>query len=349
MSTPTTRPHWFGRGLAILLALCALALLGWVLIQLDQRPRTDDAYVYADTTQVAPEVSGRIVEIAVHDNQAVHKGDLLLRIDPRPFQINLDKAQAALHALDQEIMLTRRTVRAQQFGAAAAEAAVGKAQAAAEQASDTLRRMEPLGGSDYLSAEQLDQARSTRRAAASQLEAARLEAQRAAAGVSGVEALEARRDVLRAEIGLAKLHLEFTEVRAPHDGIVLNLKTLAGQFAAAGHPIFTLASTEHWYVVANFRETELKHLHPGQAVQTYVLADPSRRFDAVVESTGFGVYPDDAGGEAAGLSKVPRSINWVRVVQRFPVRILVKHPDPALFRIGASAVALVEDAPSPSH
>ncbi len=337
-STPQGRS---GRKIALLLVLMALALAIFVIWRLDSAPRTDDAYVYADTINVAPEVSGRIVELAVVDNQKVKQGDVLFRIDPRPFQAILGKAQANLVELEREIELHQRTVNSQKFGAAAATAAVARARAAAEQANDTFNRLEPLLGTKYVAAEQVDQARTAKRAAQAQLDAAVLDAQRASAGISGVDALVAKRDVIRAEIELARLNLEYATVRAPFDGVAISLKTSVGQFAAAGHPVFTLINTSHWYVVANFRETELRHIKPGQAAQVYILSDSSKRFHGQVESVGYGVFPDDGGGETAGLPHVPRSINWVRVAQRFPVRIRVENPDPAVFRIGASAVALV--------
>jgi multidrug efflux system membrane fusion protein len=256
----------------------------------------------------------------------------------------LTKAQASLSSLDNEISLTQRSVNAQKYGAAAATASVERARAAAEQATDTLKRMEPLLGQGYVSAEQIDQARTAKRSAESQLNTAELDAQRAVAGVSGVDALVARREVAKAEIALATLNLEFATVRAPFDGRVINLKTTVGQFAAAGHPIFTLADTDHWYVVANFRETELAQVRPGRTAEVYMLTDPGKHFQGTVESIGYGVFPEDSGGEAAGLPHVPRSLNWVRVAQRFPVRILVKRPDADVFRIGASAVAIMTGA-----
>ncbi|WP_167471067.1 multidrug transporter subunit MdtN [Cupriavidus lacunae] len=330
-----------GRAIAILLAVAAIGLAVFVVWRLDAAPRTDDAYAYADTINVAPEVSGRIVELAVKDNQAIRRGDVLYRIDPRPFEMQLAKARATLTALDREIELTQRSVNAQKLGAAAAAANIERARAAAEQAKDTLARTEPLLGTEYVSAEQVDQARTARRSAQAQLNAAVLDAERATAGISGVDALVARREVVKAEIALAELNLEYAIVRAPFDGIVVNLRTSVGQFAAAGHPVFTLVNTTRWYVVANFRETDLAHIKPGQRTQVYVLGQADKRFRGVVDSVGYGVFPDDGGADAGGLPHVPRSINWVRVAQRFPVRILVEKPDPAVFRIGASAVAIV--------
>ena len=126
---------------------------------------------------MVPEVSGRIVELAVTDNQAVKQGDLLFRIDPRPYEANLAKAEASLAALDKQIMLTQRSVDAQQFGADSVNATVEKARAAAKQASDTLRRTEPLLREGFVSAEEVDRARTAQRAAEADLNAVLLQAQ----------------------------------------------------------------------------------------------------------------------------------------------------------------------------
>src|ERR1700758_1940319 len=129
---------------ALVILLVAIVLLCIVLWRLDHAPRTDDAYVYADTINVVPEVSGRIVNLAVRDNQRVKKGDLLFELDRRPFQDTLDKARASLVQLDEQIMLTQRSVNAQELKASAARASVERARFAAKQATDTLQRMEPL-------------------------------------------------------------------------------------------------------------------------------------------------------------------------------------------------------------
>lgn len=350
MSQVTGTRANIGRAIALLLVLTAIALAVFVAWRIDTAPRTDDAYAYADTINVAPEVNGRIVDLAVKDNQAVKKGDVLFQIDPRPFQATLAKAQASLVALESQIELTQRSVDAQKFGAAAAKADIERARANAEQTRDTLGRLEPLLRTNFVSVEEVDRARTAKRAAQAQLSTAELDAQRARAGISGVDALVAKREVIKSEIALAQLNLEYATVRAPFDGIVINLKTSAGQYAAAGHPIFTLANTSRWYVIANFRETELEHIKAGQSAQVYVLSDSSKKFSGVVESVGYGVFPDDGGGELAGLPHVPRSINWVRVNQRFPVRIAVEQPDPGVFRIGASAVAVMtSDAHAATH
>ena len=327
---------------AIAVALLALALLLFVIWRLDHSPRTDDAYAYADTINVVPEVSGKIIDLPVHDNQAVKQGELLFQIDPRPYQDALNRARATLVSLNEQIILTQRSVNAQKYNAAAVRAAVERARAAANQATDTLHRMEPLQSQGYVSAEDIDQAKTAQRSSQAALNAALLEAEQAAAAVSGVDALVAQRAVVQAEIATAELNLEFTTVRAPFDGRVVSLKTSLGQFASALKPVFTLIDTRHWYVIANFRETELKHVRPGTPSTVYLMSDSARHFRGTVDSIGFGVLPDDGGLVLEGLPRVQRSINWVHVSQRFPVKILVDHPDMELFRLGTSAVAVLK-------
>jgi multidrug efflux system membrane fusion protein len=309
----------------------------------DRTPRTDDAYVYADTIDVVPEVSGRIVELAVRDNQAVKQGDLLFRIDPRPYQDALARGRASLVALDRQIELTQRSVNAQQYNAQSVRAAVERARAAAGQASDTLHRMEPLLSHGYVSAEDVDRARTAQRSTLAELSAAQLQAQQAAAAVSGVDALVAQRAVVMAEIATAELNLEYATVRAPFDGRIVSLKTSTGQFASALKPVFTLIDTRHWYVVANFRETELKGVRAGTPATVYLMSDTGQRFQGAVDSISYGVSPDEGGlALPGGLPRIQRTLNWVHVAQRFPVKIRVDHPNPELFRVGTSAVAVLE-------
>jgi multidrug efflux system membrane fusion protein len=328
---------------AVVLVLVTLLLLVFVIRLLDRAPRTTDAYAYADTIDVVPEVNGRIVELAVHDNQAVKQGDLLFRIDPRPYEDALTRGKASLDALDRQIELTQRSVNAQRYNAQSVRAAVERARAAASQASDTLRRMEPLLSHGYVSAEDVDRARTAQRATQAELNAAQLQAQQAAAAVSGVDALVAQRAVILAEIAIAELNLEYATVRAPFDGRVVALKTSTGQFATALKPVFTLIDTRHWYVVANFRETELQGVRMGTAATLYLMSDTGRRFHGSVDSVSYGIASDEAGlALPGGLPRIQRTINWVHVSQRFPVKIRVDNPDPDLFRVGTSAVAVLE-------
>jgi multidrug efflux system membrane fusion protein len=332
------RPRTWPALLLIVLTVIAVIAVIW---RVDTAPRTDDAYAYADTIGVSPEVSGKIVNLAVRDNQAVKQGDLLFEIDPRPYQYALMRAKASLAQLDAQIPLTQRSVNAQTYGAAAAKSAVARAQAAANQASDTLARMAPLIAKGYVSADDLDRARTAQRSALAELAAAQAQAREAEAAVSGVDALVAQRAVLQAEIETAQLNLEYATVRAPFDGRVVELRTQVGQYVSAQKPVFTLIDTRHWYVIANLRENELGRIRPGTPATVYLMSNTGIRFSGTVDSIGFGVDPQDGGDTANGLPNIQRSINWVHVAQRFPVKILVDHPDPHLFRIGTSAVAVL--------
>jgi multidrug efflux system membrane fusion protein len=322
----------------------AVGLAIYVVYYLDTAPRTDDAYARANTIGVAPQVNGRIIALRVRDNQAVKKGDVLFEIDPTPYQHSLARSLAALESLEKQIGLSRRDVRAQQIGAEAARTNIGRAEAQARQAADTLNRIEPLLAKEYVTAEQVDQARTAKQSSDVALQVARRDAERAAAAVSGVDALEAKRGELQATIATGEYDLAQTVVRAPFDGTVINLDIAEGEFAATGRPLFTLIDTRNWYVIANFRETALKGIRPGMVAEVYLMADPDRRFAGTVDSIGFGVFPEEGGSSASGLPRVPRSINWVRVAQRFPVRIRIDDPQPDLFRVGASAVALIPPA-----
>lgn len=337
-SSPASKSKWP----ALLLVIVTVALLVFVWWRVDTAPSTDDAYAYADTIDVSAEVPGRIVEMPVRDNQAVKKGDLLLRIDPRPLADELARAQASLAALDAQIALMQRAIDAQRFNAKSVQAVSEKARAAAALAAQTLRRTEPLLAPGYVSAEDVDRARTAHAAAQADSKAAQLQFQQASAAVGSVDALVAQRSVIEAEIALAQHRLDMASVRAPFDGRIVSLKTTVGQYATPLKPIFTLIDTEHWYIVANFRETQLKRIRTGTPATVYLMTDSGRRFRGTVDSIGYGVLPDDGGLVLEGLPRVQRSLNWVHVAQRFPVKIRVDAPDNTLFRIGASAVARLD-------
>jgi membrane fusion protein, multidrug efflux system len=348
MATPSTdlkrQPGTRHKFWLIIIAVLAIGLAAYAIGFADTHPRTNDAFAQADAIGVASQVGGRIIELNVKDNAAVKKGDVLFTIDPRPYRFEAERLHAQLVTLERQIGLTQRQVDAQKFAALASAASVTRAEQSAAQRESTLSRMEPLLKGEFVTQEQVDQARTARDTSQSELKAALLEHKRAQSAVSGVDALVAQKKELEAAIANAEYQLEQTVVRAPFDGLVVDLNIADGEYASVGRPLFTLIDTRNWYVVANFRETELPSIRPGTHMRVYLMIDPHRTFEGRVDSVGWGVLPDE-GGSAQGLPKVPKSINWVHVAQRFPVRIRVMEPAPELFRIGASAVAVV--APSP--
>lgn len=374
----------------------AVATVAIVLQHLDRQPRTDDASVRANYVQFAPEVSGRLVTLAVKDNALVHKGDLLFAIDPRQYEYALQQALADQRLLEAQITDARRriasessaveaaraglsgsetqtkvsesTVEAALAAVERAKAAVESAEAQKELAASNLRRIEPLLAKQYVTPEQVDETRTKARITARSHEEAQSALEQALAtasqarfahdeskisvtasqarldqSVHAVEILDtllAQRPAKAAKVSDAQLNLERCTVKAPFDGYVTNLNISEGEYAKPGVPVFTLIDNRTWYVVSNYRESELKSIRPGKHVDVYVMSQPLRRFDGIVESLGFGVAPDDT-RLSNGLPDVEHTLNWVHIAARFPVRIRVQNPDPALFRIGETATTIV--------
>lgn len=331
-----------------IVALLTLAALAYSVSFVSSYPRTDDAFVQADAIGVASQVAGRIVSLKVRDNAVVAKGDILFIVDRRPYELDAERLRAQLTTLEAQIGLTQRQVDAQRYAAEASGSNVKRARQNAAQRQSSLQRLEPLLTDDFVTKEQVEQARTAHATAEADLQSALLERKRATSAVSGVDALQAQKHELAAAIAHADYLLEQTVVRAPFDGRVVDLGISEGAFAVSGKPLFTLIDTRTWYVVANFRETELLRMRPGTGASVYLMMAPENRFDGAVDSIGWGVLPDE-GGSAQGLPKVPRSINWVHVAQRFPVRIRISNPSAALFRIGASAVVTIRPDSASNH
>ena len=171
------------------------------------------------------------------------------------------------------------------------------------------------------------------------LQQSRSERGRAEDNVGQVADMNARVAAAEAALHSAELDLEFTRVRAPFSGRVVNLNISIGAFARSGTEVFTLVDTGTWYVMANFRETQLGHVPAGAPVDLYLQSHPGRRFRGTVVGLGWAVLPEN-GTSVGGLPRVERSLDWIRLAARFPVRIKVEDPDDS-FRIGASAVATV--------
>jgi multidrug efflux system membrane fusion protein len=141
----------------------------------------------------------------------------------------------------------------------------------------------------------------------------------------------------------AHYDLNNCRVHAPFDPRVTNLTISQGAYAHVGQQVFTLIDATTWWVVANFREGQLQHVAPGMRADVYVMSKPNVRFSGVVESIGFGVTPDAdvVGRLTPGLPDVQRTLNWVHLASRFPVRVRVENSPPDLFRVSESAVVLV--------
>jgi len=316
----------------------ALAIL--VLRRLDTRPRTDDAIVTANTIQVAPEISGRIATLNVKDDARVRKGDVLFTIETERYELNLALAKAQVQMLEAQIDLTNRRVSSEVTAVSVAKSHADAARARLKDAIDTLNRLEPLLPDRYVTPQQIDQARTSKATAESELHAALSATQQSRQFVGDAHALIAQLEGARAQVGLAERDLRHTVVRAPFDGRIVGVTTSVGELVSPARALFTLIDTSQWFVVADFRETDLKRIHEGEKVTGYVLSAPKVHLEGRVESIGSAVAELD-NLSIAGVPPVRRDLNWIRIAQRFPVRILLDRPPEDLMRIGTSAVAVI--------
>jgi multidrug efflux system membrane fusion protein len=255
--------------------------------------------------------------------------------------MRVDQARAAVRGLEAKLALTADQVAAQTSKAGAAERGIGSAEAQRALASSTLGRLQPLLGQGFVTAQQVDQARTAQRTAQIALQQAQLQADEARQAITNTKPTEAELEGARATLALAERDLNKTVARAPCDGRITALDIAAGEFAATGRPLFTIIDTEHWYAIGNFRETDLAGMEPGQRATVYVLAQPSRPLRGKVDSLGWGVA-SDVSATVGGLPHVERTLNWVRIAARFPVRILLDSPPDDLMRYGATAVIVIE-------
>jgi membrane fusion protein, multidrug efflux system len=298
-------------------------------------PRTDDAYVRANTVAVAPQVSGTITELAVRDNQHVKRGDLLFVVDPRPYRAELDLAKA-------ELALTDLQIGGLNHAIAAARARQQKAQADADYDRQYLNRIVPLLKEEFVTANQVADARSKLKAAEAAIDDARQQVGEAEKELGQQGDINARRAAAEARVYKARLTVDYCYVRAQFDAYVTNLNISAGQYANEGREVLSLVDNRTWYVMANFRETFLPYITPGMSAQVYLLGYPSQRFHGVVEGVGWALYQEN-GASVAGLPNVTPTLNWVRLAQRFPVRITLDGREPECpFRMGATAVVTIE-------
>lgn len=324
-----------GRVLGLLIVLAAIALTIWVTRLYYVYPRTDDAYVRANVVGIAAHVSGPIVQMPIVDNQHVKQGELLFIVDPRPYQSVLDRAEA-------DLILTNLQIRA--LLDAIRSASSRQMQLAAELAYDKqyLDRVEPLLKRHFVTANDVFNARSRVAADEAAVSSARSEVSRAQNDLGQHGDINARRKAAEAAVYDAKLNLEYCYVRAPFDAYVTNLNITVGQYANEGGEVLSLVDNRTWYVLANFRENFLGHIRPGMKATVYLLSYPNKRFPGRVQGVGWALYQNN-GASVQGLPQVEETLNWVRLSQRFPVRIILEGGDPAFpFRMGATAVVTIQ-------
>jgi membrane fusion protein, multidrug efflux system len=341
------RRHLFlaGAGLVALLLTGAAGYLYWDYSSHFQS--TDDAFIAARQFAIAPKVAGYITAVPVTDNQHVNKGDVIAEIDQRDFRTALAQAQAQVTGAEAGIHNIDAQISTQDAQIAANQAQVTQAQANMELARVTWGRDQPLVNKGWATAQQgttdvqnlkaqqagVDSAQAALKVAQRQIDT--LKAQRASAEASLGQAL--------AQLDQAKLNLAYTTVVADQPGRVVNLTGAVGQYAQAGTNLTMLVPDEIW-VTANFKETQLDNMRPGQPVDIEIDAYPERAFHGYVDS----VQP----GSGPAFSLLPpenATGNFVKIVQRVPVKLILENP-PADVSLGPgmSVVPTVRVDPTPS-
>jgi len=323
---------WIGRIVTLAILIAAGAGAYYYYTYSEAHPSTKDAYVGANIVHVASQVTGRVTKVPAETNTRVKSGDLLVQLDPAEF-IASEKLRAA------QVTLARQEVATAVAAVAAAKAEVASQEAVLKNAQDQYTRVIALvKQGDQSDAEKetvtstLDQARAAVAAAR-----ARLVEAEANVGQTGAST-NARIDVAEANLTGAKLTLTYAETKAPSDGTLGPVTLRPGDFVEAGQSLFPLVEDGTWYITANFKETDLHRIQPGMTAQVTIDMYPDESWTGTVESLS------PASGAAFSLLPPENATgNWVKVTQRFPVRIAIRNDRPdAPLRVGASATVVIE-------
>jgi membrane fusion protein, multidrug efflux system len=320
---PAQRPPGRFRRLGLIATGAVLLILvgtGGTLYWLHARhyASTDDAEVDGNVTQMASQVAGRVIAIRFADNQHVNAGQTLIEIDPRDYQAKLDNALAQQQSASAQVQQARAQLDVQQANLDQAQANVLMAQADLTQAQQDYNRYHRINP-EAVTRQQIDQADATfhsqtaKLAAAKQaVEGARAQIEAAKGQVAAAEAL-LRED--EASVEAARLQLSYTTIKAPVAGRVTHRTVNVGDYVQPGQALFALVQDDLW-VTANFKETELADMKPGQPVTISVDAIPGVTFDGRVDS-----FMSGTGSVFSALPAENATGNWVKVVQRLPVKI----------------------------
>lgn len=295
---------------------------------------TDDAYVQVAKVPVAPSIGGRVTDIYVHENQVVKQGQVLFRLDSRDYQASLDAAAAQLASAQLQLRSQKAAYQQQQ-------ANVHAAQTALDYANREEGRQRQLSAAGVASQQQLDQAVNVARQARDQLSAAQQQAAQALAALGGdPNAPEDKHPAIlqaRAALERAKLNVGYTEVVAPSDGIVTRVDQMpVGTYLNTSQTGFWLLAGQPW-VEANFKEDQLAHMRVGQPAEIKIDAYPTKLQGHVAS------FAPGTGQAFSPLPAQNATGNWVKVVQRLPVRIEFNQPPPDMAaRAGLSAHVKVD-------
>ena len=293
---------------------------------------TDDAYVKADSTIVAPKVQGLIARVLVRDNQSVKAGQPLIEIDPEDYRQAVAAAEAEVSSAEAALAEQDAQQRVAAANARAASAVIGSAEAEAERAAADDKRFTALSAAGDVSRRLADQMRATAISAAADVKksraafAAALQQEEAVAWTRGT--LEAALAKANAALSLARQNNSHTLIRAPVAGVVGDRQAQVGEYVQAGTQLMTIVPMNTIYLTANFKETQTERMLTGQRAEFSVDALPGKTFHGEVES-----FAPGAGSEFSLLPYEPATGNFTRIVQRVPVRIRLDRNQPGLERL----------------
>ena len=312
-----------------------LGVGGWFYLTAGRYASTDNAYVQADHVTIAPQIAGRVVEVDVRENQAVKQGDVLFRIDPEPLEIAFMRMQAQVESV-------RGMLDAARSGYASAQADLRSAKADLVYKQQQFKRMQELRERGLVAQQMLDDAANNLAAARAQQDADNAAVAKARNLLGGLpetpdEQLAGYKLAL-AQLAQAKLDLDHATVRAPMDGTIGKTSLQPGDFLGVGQAAMTLVAKSMW-VDANFKETDLTHVAVGQPATIEVDTYPDRTWKARVAS----ISPA-SGSEFSLLPAQNATGNWVKIVQRIPVRLAIEEPprDGMILRAGMSALVEID-------
>lgn len=326
----------------LLLVLLVMAFFVWSAMT-DNDHRTTDAYVNADYTLVAPKVSGYIASVNVHDNQRVKTGDVLATLDDRDYRVALESAEADLQVSQAKLLSSQAQLEQQQSVIEQQKASLAASQASAQYATQSADRYNRLYKSGTVAADDQQKASSTQRsaqAAVRQSQAALTSALKEVGVLqAAIRSAEADEAAAKASVDQARLNLSYTRILAPVDGMVGQRSERSGAYVSAGTRLLAVVPLQQTYITANYLETQLADVRPGQRVSVTVDALPGKTFsgrvDSIAPATGAtfsAISPDNATG------------NYTKVVQRLPVKIVLDRDQKDLIqlRVGMSAIPEIQ-------
>jgi membrane fusion protein (multidrug efflux system) len=314
--------------------IVVLIAASWWYLTSGRYVSTDDAYVQAARTMISSDISGRVVAVEVHDNQRIAKGDVLFRIDDRPYRIAVEEATAQLASARLQIEAMKATYRQKLSELRSAEDTVAYQQREYD-------RQRQLAASGVAARSTYDQVQNALQTAQHKVTSTQSDANNILAMLGGDADIPVDRhpSVRRAQAALEKteLDLSYTTIKASEPGIVTKVDQLqVGSYVNASTPVFSMISKRVW-IEANFKETELTNMRPGQTATVEIDTYPGVEFTATIESLSPGtgltfslLPPENATG------------NWVKVVQRLPVRLALEDPRNRLLHAGLSASVEVD-------